>query len=229
MVEYRSAFPPVYVTVDIVLLTIRDDQLHVLMIKRGSKPWRGWWALPGGFIRQYEDLAAAARRELVEETGLMVEPVHLEQLGSFGAPSRDPRARTVSVAYLGILPGLPFPTAGTDATSAEWRPVEEVLDRRMPFDHHTILSSAVERARGKLEYTPIATSFVGNAFTIGELRRVYEIVWGRPLDPGNFHRKLRSAADFIESTGTTREGGRGRPASLYRRGSATVLNPPILR
>ena len=224
-----SAFPPVYVTVDVVLLTLRDDALHVLMVERGSQPWRGWLALPGGFVRQDEDLLAAARRELREETGLAVEPAHLEQLGTFGRPDRDPRARTVAVAHLAVLPALPEPVAGTDAAAASWQPVEEVLDGELPFDHHDILSAGVERARSKLEYTPLATAFVGPTFTIADLRHVYETVWGRRIDPGNFHRKVVGSRGFVERGPGERSGSRGRPAAVYRAGAATLLNPPLWR
>jgi len=227
-VAYISTFPPVYVTVDIVLLTIRDNQLQVMMVRRGSKPWQGWLALPGGFIRQIEDLPDAARRELREETGLTVELAHLEQLATFGAPRRDPRARTVAVAYLAVLPSLPEPVAGTDAVDAGWYPVAETLSRRLPFDHHDILRVGVERARSKLEYTPLATAFVRTRFTIADLRQVYEIIWGRTLDPGNFHRKVLGTTDFVRPTGENTH-GRGRPAALYEAGAAVSLNPPITR
>jgi 8-oxo-dGTP diphosphatase len=228
-VVHTAEFPPVYVTVDVVLLTIRDDRLQVMMVRRGSKPWRGWLALPGGFLRQTEDLSGGARRELREETGLDVEPAHLEQLGTFGAPGRDPRARTVSVAYLAVLPALPQPVAGTDATDAGWQPVAAMLDRKLPFDHHEILAAGVERGRNKLEYTTLATAFVGPTFTVAELRRVYEVVWGRPLDPGNFHRKVLGSDGFVRPTEIQRTGGRGRPAATYERGDAALLNPPILQ
>jgi 8-oxo-dGTP diphosphatase len=228
-VAYTSEFPPVYVTVDAVLLTIRDEQLQVLMVRRGSRPFNGWVALPGGFVRPSEDLPDGARRELREETGLSLEPAHLEQLGTFGAPRRDPRARTVSVAYLAVLPSLPQPTAGTDAVAAGWHPVTDMLSRRLPFDHHDILSTGVERARSKLEYTTLATAFVGATFTIADLRRVYEITWGRALDPGNFHRKVLGSEGFVRRVAGERSGSRGRPAALYQRGEAALLNPPILR
>ena len=227
--SYTSKFPPVYVTADIVLLTIRDDELRVLMVRRGSDPWRGCLALPGGFVRQTEDLPEAARRELREETGLQLEPAHLEQLGTFGAPDRDPRARTVSVAYLAVLPSLPQPTPGTDAVEADWQPVGAVLEGQLPFDHHAILSGGLERARSKLEYTTLATAFVEPSFTIADLRRVYEVTWGRTLDPGNFHRKVLGSPGFVHSTKEERAGRRGRPAALYTAGEASLLNPPILR
>jgi 8-oxo-dGTP diphosphatase len=228
-VEYTSTFPPVYVTVDVVLLTIRDDRLQVLVVERGSQPWRGSLALPGGFLRQTEDLADGARRELREETGLDVEPAHLEQLGTFGAPDRDPRARTVSVAYLAVLPSLPSPVAGTDAADAGWERVDAMLDQGLAFDHHEILTAGVARARNKLEYTTLATSFVEPAFTMTELRRVYEVVWGRPLDPGNFHRKVVGSAGFVRRIEGQRSGGRGRPAATFEAGDAVLLNPPILQ
>ncbi len=224
-----ATFPPVYVTVDVVLLTVRDDRLHVLMVERGSQPWRGSLALPGGFLRQTEDLADGARRELREETGLDIEPVHLEQLGTFGAPERDPRARTVSVAYLAVLPALPSPVAGTDAADASWELVDDMLDRELPFDHHEILAAGVDRARSKLEYTSLATAFAGPSFTMAELRRVYEVVWGRALDPGNFHRKVLGTDGFVRRTAAQRAGSRGRPAATYEQGDAVLLNPPILR
>lgn len=226
---YTSEFPPVYVTVDVVLLTIRDDALQVLMIERGSRPDRGSLALPGGFVRQEEDLPDAARRELREETGLDVEVAHLEQVATFGAPDRDPRARTVSVAYLAVLPSLPAPVAGTDATDARWEPVDHVLERPLPFDHHEILEAAVGRARAKLEYTTLATTFVGPTFTMAGLRHVYEVVWGRPLDPGNFHRKVLGSEGFVRRTTEQRGGARGRPAATYEPGDSTLLHPPILR
>ena len=224
-----SEYPPVYVTVDVVLLTIRGDQLQVLMVRRGSEPWQGWLALPGGFLRPTEDLPAAARRELREETGLTIEPAHLEQLGTFGGPRRDPRARTVGVAYLAILPTLPPPVAGTDATEAVWKPVADMLGRRLPFDHHDMLAVGIERARSKLEYTTLATAFVGPTFTIAELRHVYEVTWDRNLDAGNFHRKVLKSNGFVRPTAQERSSARGRPATLYERGDAKLLSPPIMR
>jgi 8-oxo-dGTP diphosphatase len=219
------------VTVDLVVLTIRDDELCVLAIRRGAPPYRGRWALPGGFVHEDEDLADAARRELVEETGLADLPVHLEQLQTYGAPGRDPRQRVVSVAYLALAAGLPEPAAGTDAAEARWVPVAELLggSRRLAFDHDRILADGLERARAKLEYSPLATAFCPDEFTVGELRRVYEAVWGTELDPRNFHRKVTGTPGFLRSTGrrTTRQGGR--PAELYRRGTTELLSPPITR
>jgi 8-oxo-dGTP diphosphatase len=221
-------FPPFAVTVDIVLLTLRDAVLSVLLVRRAEAPYKGRWALPGGFVRPDEDLDRAAARELREETGLSG-GFHLEQLRSYGAPRRDPRMRTVTVAYLALAPELAEPVAGTDAAHAEWLPVGEALDSRLAFDHAAILEDGVERARAKLEYSPLATAFCPPTFTVNELRRVYEGVWGTPLDPRNFHRKATRTEGFLEPTGetTTRDGGR--PAQLFRRGSLELLSPPLVR
>lgn len=219
------------VAVDLTVLTVRDEGLCVLLIKRGVPPFKGRWALPGGFVQQSEDLPNAALRELGEETGMADLAVHLEQLATYGRPSRDPRGRVISVAYLALVPDLPDPNAGSDAADASWHPVEDLLDnpRRLAFDHHEILADAIERARSKLEYSPIGAAFCGKTFTINELRQVYEAVWGRDLDPRNFHRKITTTADFVKPTGdrTTRQGGR--PAALYQVGTAKLLHPPMLR
>jgi 8-oxo-dGTP diphosphatase len=234
------AYDPVAVTVDVVALTIRDAQLAVLLVRRGGQPYQGSWALPGGFVRPRtgpdgerieEDLAQAAARELAEEAGPQLRPTHLEQLGSYGTPGRDPRMRVVSVAYLAFAPELPEATPGTDAADAQWVPVQ-ALGRPLAFDHARILADGVERARAKLEYTPLATAFVRAPFTISELREVYETVWGEKLHAGNFHRKVLSVPGFVESTGDQTESGgpRGGPrAKLYRRGDATLLHPALLR
>ncbi|ABS05596.1 NUDIX hydrolase [Kineococcus radiotolerans SRS30216 = ATCC BAA-149] len=223
------------VTVDLVVLTVRDDgsgpALAVLLVERGEEPFLGRWALPGGFVRPDEDLPGAAARELAEETGLPRGSVHLEQLASYGTPDRDPRQRVVTVCYLALAPDLPTPRAGTDAADARWVPVARagVDPGPLAFDHDRLLADAVERARAKLEYTPLATAFCAEEFTVAELRRVYEAVWGTPLDPRNFHRKVTGASGFLEPTGatTTRDGGR--PARVFRRGPATALHPPLLR
>ena len=321
-------FPPFAVTVDLVVLTVREGALCALLIRRGEQPHLGRSALPGGFVRIDEDLDVAARRELFEETGLARLPVHLEQLATYGAVGRDPRMRVVSVAYLALAPDLPAPQAGGDAASAAWVPVARVLPDLFPvhsgsgdadsvashmdtdadthadtvyagaarpgasrtsglasgfggpasgpvgpvgpagsdglpgrvaptvgadrpagpdsgphadadadaaaqpalaFDHVAILTDGVERARSKLEYSPLAAAFCPPEFTVGELRRVYEAVWGVTLDARNFHRKVTGTTGFLLPVGraTVRQGGR--PAQLFHRGPATLLNPPMLR
>ncbi len=219
------------ITVDLVVLTVRQEKLAVLAVRRGVAPFKGRWALPGGFVGDGEDLIDAAARELEEETGVSAGRAHLEQLATYGSPRRDPRGRVVSTAYLALLPDLPTPTAGTDAADARWLPVDELLDQpgQLAFDHHRILSDGVERARAKLEYSPLAAAFCEEEFTITELRRVYEAVWGRALDPRNFHRKVTSTPGFVEPTGRTSTRDGGRPAQIFRRGPARLLHPALLR
>ncbi len=226
------AYPPVAVTVDLVVLTIRDGRLAVLTVRRGEPPFAGQLALPGGFIQPDEGLSQAAARELAEETGLDATSVHLEQLASYGDPGRDPRLRVVTVAYLALAPRLPLPRAGSDAAEAAWAPAGDLLagpPGQLAFDHHRILADGVERARSKLEYTPLATAFCPPEFTVAELRRVYEIAWGTALDPRNFHRKATGTPGFLTPTGGSTAGDRGRPAQLFRTGPAALLYPPMLR
>ncbi|WP_290058793.1 NUDIX hydrolase [Amycolatopsis solani] len=221
--------PPFAVTVDLVVLTLTGGELCALVVRRGVAPHEGEWALPGGFVRADEDLSDAARRELAEETGLAPGTVHIEQLAGYGAPGRDPRLRVVTIAYLALAPDLPAPSAGTDAAEARWAPVRSLAAERLAFDHDRILADGLERARAKLEYSPLATAFCAPEFTVAELRRVYELVWDTRLDPRNFHRKVTGTEGLLSPTGrtTTRDGGR--PAQLYRRGKAELLYPPMLR
>lgn len=229
----RSWLPPaVLIAVDLVILTLRASELHVLLVERGIEPYRGYQALPGGFLNNAsEDIAAAARRELREEANLDASLLHLEQLGVYGAPDRDPRGRIISVAYLAIAPGLPDPVAGTDAAGASWEPVEGVLSGRLKlaFDHQQIVMDGVERARAKLEHSALATAFCDVTFTISELQQVYEAVWGVQLDPRNFYRKVQSVPGFIVPAGPDRRTTKGRPARLFRAGTRTVLYPPLVR
>ncbi len=214
--------PRIGVSVDLVILTVRGGSLSTLVWRRDSDPYAGLVALPGGFIRLDEGLSAAAVRVLGERAGLPGAPVHLEQLRSYGYPDRDPTRRAVSVAYLGLAPDLPAP----DTPQMSWQPVASLAE--MAFDHARILRDGVERARSKLEYTSLAAAFCRDEFTVAELRRVYEIVWGTPLDPRNFHRKVTGAERFLVETGNVTTSG-GRPAQLYRRGDAVLLHPPMLR
>ncbi|WP_332888569.1 NUDIX hydrolase [Actinophytocola xanthii] len=213
-----------------MIFTVRAEQLQVLLVERGNEPFRGQLALPGGYLRGAETLEEAAVRELWEETQLDGARLHLEQLRTYSDPRRDPRGRVVTTAYLALGADLPTPSAGTDAKEASWMPVRDVLEEGfLAFDHGVILRDGLERARAKLEYTSIATVFCSEPFTIGELRRVYEVIWGIPLDPSNFRRKLTRAEGFLEPTGKFRTSTVGRPAALYSRGSAPLLMPPFLR
>ena len=235
-----AAFPPFAVTVDLAVFTIRAGLLAVLLVQRREHPYRGYWALPGGFVRASESAGDAALRELAEETGVTTFTGHLEQLRTYSDPDRDPRMRVVSVAHVALAPGLPEPRPGGDAAAARWWPVEDLgLEDGGPdapalaFDHPQIIADAVERVRSKLEYTTLAVSFVEEQFTLADLRRVYAAVWGTAPDLGNFRRKVLSTDGFVVEAQRSREAAAGpaggRPPLLYRRGSAAFLHPPMLR
>lgn len=233
-----ACFP---VTVDVVALTVLDDVLNVLLVTRLFEPFRGLLALPGGFVLPGEDLVSAASRELAEETGVEDVPGHLEQLGSYGPEGRDPRGDVLTVAHLLLAPNFPVLSAGSDAEHAAWYPANQVLEGglKLAFDHERILADALERAKSKLEYSPLGAAFCGEEFTVAQLRAVYEAVWGTRLDPRNFHRKATGTPGFLEDTGRMTTGETGRPAALFRLATASrpaagqpapaVLNPPLMR
>lgn len=232
MLRHHREHPAVLLAVDLVIFTLRDSALQVLLVQRGHEPFPGSLALPGGFLRdEQEDIAVAAARELAEETGLDAGTFHLEQLGVYAEPGRDPRGRVVSIAYLAIAPRLPDPTAGTDAADAAWTPADLVLSSRvqLAFDHRRIVADGVERARRKLEHSALATAFCEPTFTIAELQRVYEAVWGARLDPRNFYRKVQGVRGFLIPAGADRRATAGRPARLFRAGPSTTLYPPMVR
>lgn len=204
-------YPRPSVTVDIIVFTLRDNDLQVLLIKRKHPPFEGMWAIPGGFVDIDESLEEAALRELREETG--VEDVYLEQLYTFGNPDRDPRGRVITVAYFAVAPADAIrPRAGDDAAEARWWSMYNLPP--LAFDHTEILTYALRRLRYKLEYTAVGFELLPETFTLSELQAAYEVVLGERLDKRNFRRKILSAG-VIEETGEYRV-GEGRPARLYR-------------
>jgi len=227
-----SQYPAFAVTVDVVILTMSGGRLHVLLVRRGEEPYRGLWAIPGGFKRPNETLDEAAKRELVEETGVDAASL-LTQFGAYGDPGRDPRMNVVTVAYLAVLRDVGALVAGTDAAEAKLVPMADVLDGRLElaFDHPQIARDAIERARVELEVSGVATAFVGSTFTLAELRAVYEAIWGVQLDAANFRRSVVSEDGWVIATGRRAQPGPagGRPAELYRAGRAWENGGPIHR
>lgn len=228
--QYRpGAFPRPSVTVDLVVFTVIDKLLHVLLVRRNEHPYKGRWALPGGFVRvsddrkdQGEDLDAAAHRELLEETGLShtaTASVFLEQVKAFGKPGRDPRMRVISVAYYALVrPTLvPMIKAGGDVSHAKWIDVNELSASELAFDHDEIALAALARMRADLDRTSIAYELVPETFTIQELRSVHEAIGGTILDPGNFRKKfLRAIEDGVIEAARGKRATASKPASVYR-------------
>ena len=205
-------YPHPAVTVDITIFTVRNDQLNILLIKRALKPYQGEWALPGGFVNLEESLEEAAERELVEETG--VSGVYLEQLFTFGAPGRDPRGHTVTVAYSALIPSDNVElTASTDAEGVAWFGIDKLPD--LAFDHDEILELALDRLVAKLEYSTIAFQLMPASFTLTELQHVYELIERNAIDKRNFRKRIL-ALGAIEPTGEEKREGPHRPAKLYR-------------
>ncbi len=199
-------------TVDVVIVSLRQSALHVLLIRRAAAPFKGKWAIPGGFVEPDESLEEAARRELQEETDLS--EVYVEQLYTFGEPKRDPRGRVVTVAYFALVPDGVLARAGDDAVEAGWHPVDQLPE--LAFDHAEIMNYALQRLRYKLEYTSVGFELLPNEFTLTDLQTAYEIVLGETLDKRNFRRRILEAGILTE-TSRQREGeGQGRPARLYR-------------
>jgi 8-oxo-dGTP diphosphatase len=199
-------------SVDVVAYSLRENDLKVLLIRRGVPPYKGKWAIPGGFVRLNEGLDEAALRELEEETG--VRDVYLEQLYTFGALKRDPRGRVVTVAYFALVPDDVQARAGDDAAEAAWHSMYDLPE--LAFDHAEILKYALQRLRYKLEYTSVGFELLPNEFTLTDLQTAYEIVLGEKLDKRNFRRRILEAEILVE-TNRHREGeGQGRPARLYR-------------
>lgn len=198
------------VTADVIIFTLRDNDLQVLLVQRKHPPFEGRWAIPGGFVSKDESLEAAARRELKEETG--VHDLYLEQLFTFGDPKRDPRGRVITVSYFALVPAPLAVKAGSDASNARWWPVNKLP--ALAFDHARILNYALQRLRYKLEYTAAGFQLLPPAFSLTDIQTAYEIILGEPLDKRNFRRRILQG-NILEETGEFML-SRGRPAKLYR-------------
>jgi len=206
-------------TVDVIIFSVIDESLQVLLVKRRDGPGAPFpnpGALPGCFvdIERDADLVASARRKLKEKTGV-VSP-YLEQLGSWGGARRDPRGWSATHAYFALIPGRDVVLEqGANAADVSWFPVERALTRsKLAFDHAEILKAAVDRLRGKVEYTSLPAFLLSEPFTLPQLQRMYEIVLGRPVDKSGFRTRML-AADFLDQVGYV-DGPSNRPAVGYR-------------
>ncbi len=191
---YHYQYPHPAVTVDSVVFGLDNSELKILLIRRKLDPFKGAWALPGGFVQMDENLDDAAKRELVEETG--VEKLYLEQLAAFGKPERDPRERVITVAYFAIVNLFEHRVkADSDAEEADWFPVEDTPE--LAFDHKRILALALKRLQGKIRYQPLVFEFLPEKFTLSQVQKLYETVLCRPLDKRNFRKKIQGTGLVI--------------------------------
>lgn len=196
------------VTVDLVIFTLSERDLQVLLIHRDHWPFKGRWALPGGFVQERESLTQAAHRQLLDETG--VSDVFLEQLHTFGHPHRDPRMRVVTVAYYALVPADKLPPK--EKGEVRWWSIYHLPE--LAFDHDRILELALSRLRRKIMDTHVAFQFMPKKFTLTQLQRTYEIVLGRALDKRNFRKKVLSLGG-VKETEDFHLQGRHRPARMY--------------
>ena len=193
--KYTYDYPRPALTVDCVVFGFDEGDLKVLLIRRDADPFRGKWALPGGFVKMDESLEEAARRELREETG--IERLYLEQLFTFGDVDRDPRGRVVTVAYYALVKLADYRVrATTDASSAAWFSLADVS--RLAFDHNRILDTALVRLKGKVRYQPIGFELLPVKFALSELQHLYEVILEAPLDKRNFRKKILGTGLLIE-------------------------------
>lgn len=205
-------YPKPSVTVDILLFTVVENDLKILLIKRNIAPFKGSWALPGGFVRINESLEDAALRELKEEGN--VDNVYLEQLFTFGDPRRDPRSRVITVTYLALADSSSWDVrSGGDAREASLYSVSKLPT--LAFDHRKIIDYGIERLRAKIGYSNIAMGLLGEEFTLTDLQKKHEVILGIPLDKRNFRKKILSTG-VVVPTGKLSDGGAHRPAAFYR-------------
>jgi 8-oxo-dGTP diphosphatase len=209
---FSYQYPRAALTVDCVVFGFDEGELKVLLIERGLEPFKGRWALPGGFVRVDETVDDAARRELEEEAGL--KNVFLEQLYTFGAVDRDPRERVVSVAHYALVKLAAHDTrAATDAADSRWFPISSVP--KLAFDHADIMATALARLKAKVRYQPIGFELLPPKFTLSQLQHLYEAVLETELDKRNFRKKVLGFGLLIPLK-ETQMVGRHRPAQLFR-------------
>ncbi|WP_116105866.1 NUDIX hydrolase [Lewinella sp. IMCC34191] len=206
-------YPRPSVTVDVVVFGYDGGEtLKLLLIQRGGEPFKGQWALPGGFVDMDEDLETSALRELEEETG--VKGLYVEQLYTFGQPGRDPRGRVISVAHYALVNLGDHPaTPSSDAAKAEWFALDDLPE--LAFDHAKVIDIATSRLRAKVRYQPIGFELLPEEFTLGELQKLYETILGVPeFNKRNFRTRILKTG-ILEEVGK-QENVAHRPALLYR-------------
>ena len=192
----------------------KADGVSILLIQRKYEPFKGGWAIPGGFVLEDESLEEAVERELQEETGIKVN--YLEQLYTFGEPKRDPRQRIISVSYFGLVKAAQYQElkASTDAENAKWFSIKKLP--ALAFDHKEILKVAIERLRSKIRYQPIGFELLDKKFPFSDLEKLYTALLDREINRRNFSKKILSF-DFLQETGElSKSEGKGRPSKMYQ-------------
>lgn len=207
------------VTVDCVVFGLDEEDLKIMLIERGEAPFKGTWALPGGFVRMGENLEEAVRRELKEETGIA--DIYMEQLYTFGEVARDPRGRVITVAYYALINLKEYKiAASTDAARAEWFSLKSMP--KLAFDHKLIFDTALKRLKAKVRYEPIGFELLSKSFTLTQLQKLYEKILGEKIDKRNFRKKILGMK-FLTSLPERESNVAHRSAQLYRFNNAQYL------
>lgn len=207
--EKRTLIP---LCVDCVIFGYAKGKLQIALIERKKTPFKGKWALPGGFIEKNETLEEAAFRELQEETG--IQDIYLEQFHVFSDPDRDPRGRVITVAFFALISSEHIELVATeDAEKAEWWPLEKLPP--MAFDHAVIFSKGLEALRSAVTLRPLAFQLLPEEFTLTELQMLYEQIFGLKIDKRNFRKKILKM-ELLKATKKTTAGAKHRPAQLYQ-------------
>ena len=200
-------------TIDGVIFGYREDDLKILLIKRKYEPFKNQWALPGGYVKEDENLEEAVSREILEETG--IDNLYLEQLYTFGVVDRDPRGRTVSVAHYGLVKPSNYELkASTDAEEVEWFSYNNIPSD-LAFDHLEIIDMALERIKGKLRYVPIGFELLSEKFTLKQVEKLYETILNITFDSANFRKKFLKL-DILDKLDEKESDVKRRPGTLYR-------------
>ena len=209
--KYLYEYPRPAVTTDCVIFGFDEDELKVLLIERDIEPYKGFWALPGGFIDINEDAETCARRKLREETAL--ENIYIEQLFTFSSVDRDPRYRVISIAYYALVKLSDYSArAGSCVGHVKWFPLSKIPI--LAFDHAEILETAKQRLKGKIKYQPVGFELLPEKFTLPELHRLYEIVLETSIDRRNFRKKMLGFNLLIDHNEFVK-GAPNRAAKIY--------------
>lgn len=209
-------YKKIAVAVDILIFTVSDNKVEILLEKRANGPFEDALALPGVFVNIDEELDDAVKRCLLQEIGI-TDNMYTEQLYTWGGINRDPRSRVLSVSYIALINKSAYtPKAGERVREVCWREVSddalEAMRKEIAYDHADMIAYALQRLRGKLEYTSIVFHMMEDEFTLPDLQKVYETILGKALYKANFRKKI---TEFVEETGNMRNDGH-RPSRLYR-------------
>lgn len=209
--SYTYKYPHPSVTTDCVIFGFDGKDLNILLVERGLEPFKGSWALPGGFLKMDETVEECAKRELMEETN--VSNVFLEQFHTFSAVDRDPRERVITVAFYALVKPSDYEViGGDDAAQAEWFNQNELPP--LAFDHEDVINMAKDCLKEKLRTKPIAFKLLNDKFSMTELQTLYEVILDTKYDRRNFYRKALSSG-FLSEEGVSEKVQASRRPNLY--------------